>query len=174
MVFDSKFDVTPPELPKMSTSDYQLLSKLLHGERWGVLATLDESGAPQTSHVAFVMEGDCQSILMHLSELAPHTRNFRFDDRVSLAVCEADAGSAGSDPQQLARVALEGQVEKLVQAGHDYPASRQRYLAALPHAEPLFDFSDFALYRMRVESGRLVGGFGRARRGSKGDPLQDF
>ena len=46
----------------------------------------------------------------------------------------------------------------------EYAAAKACYLARLPEAEPRFDFGDFALYRLSVESARLVGGFGKAYR----------
>lgn len=151
----------------MGQSDFQILNQLLLGQRWAVLATLDRSGSPQTSHVAYAMEEGFQSLLLHLSELAPHTANFQADDRVSIAISEPDSGAHQTDPQRLVRVALEGLVRRIDRVDPLYDAMRMHYLATLPCAEPLFEFKDFSLYRLEIRSGRLVGGFGRARKISR-------
>jgi heme iron utilization protein len=41
------------------------------------------------------------------------------------------------------------------------PAVRQRYLARLPSAAQYADFGDFAFWRLEIESGHFIGGFGR-------------
>ncbi|MCB1734583.1 MAG: pyridoxamine 5'-phosphate oxidase family protein [Gammaproteobacteria bacterium] len=144
----------------MKDPDLRLIFNLLTGVRWAALATLSEQG-PEASHVAFVAEPDFSGVLLHLSGLAAHTRNLGNDPRASLAIGEADCEMG--DPQTLARLSLHGRIEKLPRDQAAYGLARKRYLARIPTAEALFGFSDFKLFRLVVERGRLVGGFGRAR-----------
>ncbi|MCP5142402.1 MAG: pyridoxamine 5'-phosphate oxidase family protein [Gammaproteobacteria bacterium] len=144
----------------MKDQDIQLISRLITGVRWAALATVTEQG-PEASHVAFVAEPDFGAMLLHLSGLAAHTRNLSDDPRASLAIGEADCERG--DPQTLARLSLHGHIEKLARDTPAYSAARQCYLARIPTAEALFGFADFSLFRLVVERGRLVGGFGRAR-----------
>jgi hypothetical protein len=44
----------------------------------------------------------------------------------------------------------------------EYDAARSLYLARLPAAAMLFDFTDFGLYRFVPDGARYVGGFARA------------
>ena len=65
----------------------------------------------------------------------------------------------GADPLAGGRVTLLG---TLVEVGpEDLDVARERYLAANPPAAYYIDFGDFAFYRLRVESIRYVGGYGR-------------
>lgn len=138
----------------------QQLASLIRAQRWAALATLGTDG-PEVSHVAYAVEGAFEGVLLHLSQLAAHTRQLLADPRASLAIGEPDDGRA--DPQTLARVTLFGAVEALARDSDAYSAARAIYLARLPQAEPLFGFGDFQLFRLRPLRARFVGGFARAR-----------
>lgn len=133
---------------------------LIGRQRWAALATRTKEG-PIASHVAYVTEPDFSSVLLHLSQLAAHTRALMVDPSASLSITETDDGR--TDPQTLARVTLFGRVEVVERASQDHESGKQRYLARLPAAEPLFEFSDFCLIRLPIETLRYVGGFGAAR-----------
>lgn len=137
------------------------LARLLTEQRWGALATLGEDGEPYGSHVAFVIEPGFGAVLLHLSQLAAHTRNLMARPSISLSVTEADDGR--EDPQTLARASLQGTVVSLPRESREYATARQRYLERLPAAGPLFGFGDFQLFRLEIEEARFVGGFARAR-----------
>jgi putative heme iron utilization protein len=127
-------------------------TKLLREARSGALATLMEgSGDPYCSLVNVATAADGSPLLL-ISGLAVHTRNLRADARVSLMLDERKEG----DPLQGARVMLRGTAEADGDA-----ASRRRYLARQPDAEIFAGFSDFALYRIALNSAHLVAGFGR-------------
>lgn len=143
------------------TINEQKKLKDLLSARWGALATsLDD--APYSSWVAFVVEPDFQGFLMHLSRLARHTRFLLENPVASLALCEQDDGR--SDPQTLARVSMSGEVEQVERGAEDYGLARARYLAEFPEAEPLFGFTDFHLFRLRLEQAQFVPGLGQAKR----------
>lgn len=135
------------------------LKQLIRGQRWAALATLNAS-APFASMVAYATEPDFSGFLLHLSRLAPHTRNLLADPQASLVIGEPDTGQG--DPQTLARVSIQGKVVELPRGSSDYRAGRVLYLDHLPCAEPLFGFDDFTLFRLAPHEARYVGGFARA------------
>ena len=126
---------------------------LLRGRNAGFLGTLMTGGAPYVSLVTLSTTADGEPLFL-LSHLADHTRNLLADARASLLV-STDASPA--NPQQGARISLQGRIEK-----SDDPAHRARFLARHPGAALYADFADFAFFRMRVEAVHWVGGFARA------------
>jgi putative heme iron utilization protein len=136
------------------------LDRLLAEQRWAALATLDDGGLPSVAHVAYVPEPDYAGFLIHVSRLAAHTRHLLARPQAALGITEPDPGA--DDPQQRARVSLQGRVEEIQRGAPDYPVARARYLGRLPQAAQWFDFEDFVLLRLRPESVRYVGGFARA------------
>lgn len=136
------------------------LAMLIRSQRWAALATLGADG-PEASHVAYAVEGAFDGVLLHLSQLAAHTKQLLAEPRASLAIGEPDDGRA--DPQTLARVTLFGTVAPLVRDSDDWRDAQALYLARLPESAQLFGFGDFCLFRLRPQRARLVGGFARAR-----------
>jgi putative heme iron utilization protein len=91
--------------------------------------------------------------LLLLSDLAQHTRNLAVDPRVSL-LFEATSGYA--DPLAGPRLTLLGRAERC--------ADKQcaaRFTARHPASAVYAGFGDFHLYRVAIERGHLVAGFGR-------------
>jgi len=130
---------------------------LFEKSAFGFLATQGEF-SPETSMTHFALDrGD---ILMHLSTLAQHTKNIQQQAQVGFMVCmpESEAGS----PLALPRISFQGCVTLVPEA--EVEAAKAVYLSRIPDAEPLFGFSDFALFRLRVSDVFWVGGFGSARK----------
>lgn len=155
----------------LTPEETQTLVELLTRHRWVALATVNQ-GEPLASQVAVVPDSEPVCYLMHLSELAPHTRNLLADQRASLLFAQSDL-EPGADPQTLARVSLQGAVSELTRDHTGYPAARERYLAALPHAEVQFGLGDFRLLRFVASHARLICGFGRAHR-LDGNTLNEY
>lgn len=143
------------------TNHHHRLVQLLRSQRWGALATADASALPMASMVGYVTGGDASVVYLHLSRLAAHTTNLLANPQAALVVSEADDGAG--DPQQLARLTLQGQTQVVTRDSAEYGAARERYLQRLPAAARLFDFPDFLLFRLDVASARFVGGFAQAR-----------
>jgi putative heme iron utilization protein len=114
--------------------------------------------------VTVACEPDGSPILL-MSTLAAHSRNLAEDPRASLLFVEGTLG----DPQQGGRVALVGAVERIV----DDAAQRRRYLTRNPDAALYAGFGDFAFFRLELDDGHLVAGFGRAMRVRREDFLVD-
>jgi len=136
------------------------LGQLLEGQRWAALATVDASGQPMASMVGYVMSEEFDSVVLHLSNLAAHTRNLLVRPLASLVVSAHDNGN--QDPQLLKRASLQGRVEIIDRENPLYIPHGTRYLQRLPDSARLFDFPDFILFRLVISEIRFVAGFGQA------------
>lgn len=142
------------------------IATLIRQQRWAALATVAD-GKPHASMVAYSTDGSLQGYLLHLSRLAPHTRYLLDTPQVSIVISAPDDGR--EDPQTLPRLTIDGEISELTRGSEAYQQARNHYLAALPSAEPLFEFGDFSLFRLQARSMRYVGGFARARNLSPSD-----
>jgi putative heme iron utilization protein len=156
----------------LTANEQAILRRLLAATRWAALATARDD-EPYASWVAVVPSGEPAGFLMHLSQLAAHTRTLLANPRASLAFTEPDTDS-GRDPQTLVRASLQGRVEIVERTSADYEAARARYLEALPHAEVQFGLGDFYLMRFTTDHARFVPGFGRAQRIDRKMLLETF
>jgi heme iron utilization protein len=125
--------------------------RLLRRQDRAALAT-SLHGAPYASLVLIVADLDA-SPLMLLSDLAQHSRNIAFDPRVSLLL---DGTKDHPDPLTGPRLTLIGRAEII-----DDPDRLARFTAHHSTSSVYSNFGDFHLYRVRVERGHLVAGFGR-------------
>jgi heme iron utilization protein len=141
----------------MHPEDLAPVAALIREQRQAALGTLRDD-TPFVSMVAYAPEPDF-GILLHLSHLAPHTRHLLAHPQATLLICEPDDGR--DDVQTLARITLIGGTTPIASESAEYPAARERYLKRLPAAAPLFDFADFALFRLVPHEARYVGGFAR-------------
>ena len=120
----------------------------------GTLATLTATGDPWASFVTYgLLDG---APVLCVSNLAEHGRNLVGDQRASIAIV---AQATDPDPLASGRVTLAGVVERPV--GDELTAARDAHLAAVPAARYYVDYSDFALWVLRVQRVRWVGGYGR-------------
>ena len=145
--------MTKPAFTPVSAS-----RRLMREARSAALATLDAgTGMPFATLVTVAGTADGAPLLL-LSDLAAHTRNLKADPRASLLFDERGPGAIlPGDPLTGARVTLTGRMERLAEPAE----ARRRFLARHPEAEGYAGFRDFAFYRMAVETGHLVAGFGR-------------
>ncbi|HEY1432163.1 MAG TPA: DUF2470 domain-containing protein [Stellaceae bacterium] len=125
--------------------------RLLRRELRGSLAT-SMRGAPYASLVLIAADLDASPALL-LSDLAQHSRNISFDPRVSLLF---DGTAGHRDPLTGPRLTVIGQAIAVQD-----PRLLARFTALHPEANAYSGFADFRLYRVAVERGHLVAGFGR-------------
>jgi heme iron utilization protein len=109
------------------------LRRLLDTRPVGALGTLHR-GEPAVSMVPFVLPDAETRLLIHVSTLAPHTRDMLEHARVSLLVMAEP--SADVSPQALPRVALHADALALPREGAAYDAARAIYLERFPDAAP--------------------------------------
>ena len=100
----------------------------------------------------FATDLDASPLLL-LSDLAQHSRNIRFDPRISLLI---DATEGYPDPLTGPRLSLMGRVEAI-----DDRRCLARFNARHPTSEIYSGFGDFRLYRATIERGQLIAGFGQ-------------
>ena len=118
------------------------------------LASLTATGDPWASYVTYgLLDG---APVLCVSQMAEHGRNLAGDPRASIAIV---APATDSDPLAGARITLAGVVEH--PTGDELAAARAAHIAAVPAAKYYVDYSDFALWVLRVQRVRWVGGYGR-------------
>jgi putative heme iron utilization protein len=125
--------------------------RLIRSRDRAALATSLE-GRPYASLVVTACAGDAAPLLL-LSDLAQHTANLKGDPRLSLLF---DGSGEFPDPLAGPRLSVVGRAEAC-----DDPALRARFVARHPPAAAYAGFGDFRLYRVAVERGHFVAGFGQ-------------
>lgn len=135
----------------------RLCRRLMRSQPHAVLATsLAEGGSPRpyASLVAVACDMDASPLLL-ISDLAQHSRNIAADARVSL-LFDGGSPAAGADPLAAPRISLLGEAKRCGDQRR-----LPRFVARHPSAAQYAGFGDFRLYRVEVERGHLVAGFGR-------------
>jgi heme oxygenase (biliverdin-IX-beta and delta-forming) len=110
------------------------------------------AGHPYTSLVLVALDHDASPLLL-ISTLADHTKNLLASPAVSLLF----DGTAGLDePLTGPRVTVQGTARQGTDA-----LDRARFVARHPSAAMYAGFKDFGIWRVGIERGHLVAGFGR-------------
>ncbi len=121
------------------------------------LATLDrESGHPHASLILAATAPDGAPVFL-VSTLAVHTRNLEADPRASVLI---DVTGSRGDPLEGARLTVLGRAARIDEES-ERARLLARFLARHPEAEGYAGFADFAIWRLAMERGHLVAGFGR-------------
>src|SRR5437763_375778 len=113
-------------------------------------------GHPYVSLVIAACYSDATPLLL-LSDLAQHTRNLLADPSVSLLF---DGTGDYPDPLTGPRLSVLGRAERCEDTGGG-PLAAARFAARHPTSSGYAGFADFHLYRVTIERGHLVAGFGR-------------
>jgi putative heme iron utilization protein len=137
----------------------QALRKLLQGQPIASLGTLHE-GEPYVSMVPFALLKEGAALVIHVSQLASHTKDMLESPRVSLLVIAPE--TPGTPPQAVARITVQGEAERCTVSTPGYAAARETYLSRFPQAVGIFELPDFSLFAIRPSSIRFVGGFAQA------------
>ncbi|MEY5098338.1 MAG: hypothetical protein RJA36_1057 [Pseudomonadota bacterium] len=139
----------------------QALGALLREQRVAALGTLLEDGSPFVSMVPCAVEPGRSWLVLHVSALAQHCGNMEREPRVSLLFMRPE--QAGEPVHALARLTLQGQVQRLEPGSSDWMACRAAYLRRFPEAEPMTQLGDFRFVAIAPEAARQIAGFGAAR-----------
>jgi putative heme iron utilization protein len=128
--------------------------RLMRVSRTAALATLDpELGGALTTLVGVASDFDGAPLFL-MSSLSRHTKQLARDPRASVLLTgEPERGDALNRP----RITLTGRIERVGDT-----RARSRYLQRNPKAKLYADFTDFAFFRLSIESVHFNGGFGRA------------
>lgn len=146
------------------------LRALLHVNRVAALGTLGNDGAPFVSMVPYAIDAGSGSLVIHISELAPHTRNLQARPAVSVLVMRPEV--AGEPVHALPRVTLECTAAVLEPDNPPWRICRAAYVKKFPEAEYMTQLGDFMFIALRVQGARQVAGFGAARSVGADDLLQ--
>jgi putative heme iron utilization protein len=149
------------ELPKfMDSAQKELLRQIVETQEIAALGTLHEKHS-FVSMVPFAMLGAGAGFVIHVSQLASHTKDMLADPDVSLLVTAVR--HAGAPAQATARITVQGRAIQCARGTPDEEAARAAYFDRFPESEPMFGFGDFSLFVIEPVSIRFVGGFAQAR-----------
>jgi len=143
----------------MNPAHAQTLRDLLHTQEVAALGTLHR-GQPYVSMVPFALLPGGTDFIIHVSQLAAHTKDMLASPQVSLLVIATP--TPGVIAQELARITVQGEAVQLAGGTPGHAAAKAAYLARFPQSEMMFGFSDFSLFAIVPESIRFVGGFAQA------------
>lgn len=143
----------------MQPEQAALLQSLLVEQRVLALAVAAD-GRPVIGLLPFALSADGRALIVHASRLARHTAGLTEGAPFDALVHEPVTGE--SDPLQVRRVTLRGEVRAYAEHDAARAADRAGYLAKFPDAEPITALGDFAFFRLEITGGRLVSGFGGA------------
>lgn len=143
----------------MDSTQANALRALLETQQVASLGTLHK-GEPAVSMVPFAVLAQGEGFVIHVSQLATHTKDMLANSAVSLLVMAR--ASPEIPVQALPRVSLQGRARQCLSTSSEYPLARQAYLDRFPHSEGMFGFADFSLFIIGVRSVRFVGGFAQA------------
>jgi hypothetical protein len=123
------------------------------------LATLGSDATPEASYAPCIWrEGDC---FVFLSELASHTQNLKLNPSISLLLIEAEAAAGNAFARK--RISLFGSAKTVARTDNTYQTVindfYHRFGDVMKLIEPL---PDFHLFRIIVQRGRFIRGFGQA------------
>lgn len=141
----------------MDRQALELLRSLLTGERLLALAVVVE-GEPVAGILPFLADGGLDSLLIHVSGMARHSRGLSPGSRVSVAIHHPLG--AGDDALRAPRLLADARVEEV--SAEQRPAIATAWTAAFPSAAMTVGLGDFVFRRLRLESARLVAGFAQA------------
>jgi len=143
----------------MSPEEKQLLRRLVTECRVLSLGVVVD-GKPRVGLLPFVIANDYRSFLVHVSQLARHSRGLQPGSSFNALIHDRVDGEG--DALHVARVSFSGTVQHVAQSDAGYAASRAAYVDRFPSSEQTSFLGDFNLYRLHIEWGRLVSGFALA------------
>lgn len=123
------------------------------------LATLSRDATPEASYAPCIwFEDDC---FVFLSELASHTQNLKLNPSIGLLLIEAEDAAGNAFARK--RISLFGSTQMVARTDDTYltviDKFYQRFGEVMKLIEPL---ADFHLFRIIVQRGRFIRGFGQA------------
>lgn len=136
------------------------IQQLLQSRRTAALGTLTNRGLPFVSLVPFAIAPELQSIVIHISELAAHTRYLMQRPDASLLISQGE--QEGEPVHELLRASLQTRASLLIRGDQDWDLARQAYVARFPDAEFMTSFQDFHFFSLAIVRVRHVAGFGAA------------
>jgi hypothetical protein len=143
----------------MNPAYAQTLRELLRTQEVAALGTL-HNGLPYVSMVPFALLPGGSGFVIHVSQLAAHTKDMLLSPQVSLLVIAPPTPDV--PVQGLARITVQGRAVQCTDAAEGHAEAKAAYLSRFPQSAELFSFADFSLFAILPDSIRFVGGFAQA------------
>ncbi len=143
----------------MNPEDRARLIELLTHQRLVALAVVVD-GDPVVGLMPFAYDRERAALYVQASRLARHSSGLVQGAAWSGVIHQPD--SADADPLQVPRLLLEGRVEPLARDAADFAPAARLFLSRYAAAAITLALPDFGLFRLSLESGRLVLGFAAA------------
>jgi len=123
------------------------------------LSTLTPEGYPDISYTPFIRQHD--SLYIFISELAPHTRNLRLDQRCSVLIIEDEHQANNLFARR--RLILKSRAAFLERSDAAWEETLQQFETQRGKTIALLkSLSDFHLVRLTILGGSYIQGFGQA------------
>jgi len=143
----------------MKTEMVHEIRSLLAGQRILSLGVL-RNGKPYVGLLPFVVPPEFSSAIVHVSRLALHAAGLVDGASYSALIHVPD--NLETDPQEIRRLTLYGEIQGVARDTRNYALDRELYVRRFPQSLPTFGLADFSLFRLKFAGGRYVGGFARA------------
>jgi hypothetical protein len=143
----------------VTPEDSARLGGLLLGQRLVSLGVVAD-GLPIVGLLPYAVSDDRSALIVQSSALARHSKGLVAGAPWSGVIHEPDA--PGTDPLQVPRLQLEGIVDPLRGDRPELRPSARTFLRRFPQAATTLQLPDFTLFRLEIQGGRMVLGFGRA------------
>ena len=144
----------------MKPAETKILRDLMEMQEIAALGTL-HNGEPFVSMVPFAIVRGSADFVIHVSQLAAHTKDMLLSPQVSLLIVAPPAPDVSA--QATARATIQGHARPCAASSEGHAGAKAAYLARFPDSAGMFEFADFSLFLIRPTSIRLVGGFAQAR-----------
>ena len=144
---------------RMNPSQAKSLRDLLQTQQIAALGTL-HNGQPYVSMAPFAVLPRGDGFVIHVSQLASHTKDMVLNQQVSLLIVAPPIPQLPA--QATSRVTIQGLAVPCAESTHGYSEARAAYLSRFPQSADMFAFADFSLFVIRPSSVRYVGGFAQA------------
>jgi putative heme iron utilization protein len=141
---------------------HSIIDHLLSAQRVASLGTIDDEGFPHVSMVPFASLSAQGKLLIHISSLSPHFSFLKSRPQVALLIMKAEV--AGEEVHALPRVSVQATAEFVGRESENYEAARAAYVHRFPEAAFMTDLGDFAFVAITPISGRVIAGFGAAKK----------
>jgi heme iron utilization protein len=143
----------------MNPAQATALRDILQTQQIAALGTLHK-GEPFVSMVPYAILPDGNGFVIHVSQLATHTKDMLLSPGVSLLIVALPTSEVPA--QATARVTIQGQAKPCADSTQGHAEARAAYLSRFPQTAEIFSFADFSLFVIQPSSVRFVGGFARA------------
>jgi putative heme iron utilization protein len=143
----------------MNPTQARTLRDILRTQQIAALGTLHK-GQPYVSMVPFALLRGGEGFVIHVSQLATHTKDMLSDPQVSLMVVAPPAPEVSA--QATPRVTVQGQAAPCPESAPSHAQAKAAYLSRFPQSAEMFTFADFSLFVIQPQSVRFVAGFAQA------------